>query len=80
MTRVIFRKWKGDNEIIAVFPDEIVNEFNECQSYTHWGQHSPADYNAVIRHTKAATEDEYAPLLEELKYIGYDDLKIYKRK
>jgi len=80
MTRVIFRKFKEDNEIIALFPDEIANEYNECMSYMHWGQHSPADYNAVIRHTKAATEDEYAPLLEELKYVGYDDLKIYKRK
>ena len=78
MTRVIFRKFKKDNEIIALFPDDIVN--GECMSYMHWGQHSQADYNAVIRYTKSATEDEYAPLLEELKYIGYDDLKIYRRK
>ena len=80
MTRVIFRKFKEDNEIIALFPDEIANEHNECWSYMHIGQHSPADYNGVIRCTKPAAEDEYAPLLEELKYVGYDDLKVYKRK
>ena len=80
MTRVIFRKFKEDNEIIALFPDEIANEHNECWSYMHIGQHSPADYNGVIRSTKPAAEDEYAPLLEELKYVGYDDLKVCKRK
>lgn len=80
MTKVIFRKFKENNEIIALFPNEIANEYGECWSYMHIGQHSPAIYNAVVGCTKLATEDEYAELLEELKYIGYDDLKVCKRK
>lgn len=81
MTRVVFRKFhKLDNEVIALFPDIIANSCGECASYCHFGQHSPADYTLVIQNTKAASEDEYKDLLEELKYIGYDDLKIYKRR
>jgi hypothetical protein len=80
MTRVIFRTFKVDNEVIALFPDEIANEQKECWSYTHYGQHSPADYNGVIRCTKPASDEEAQELLDELRYIGYDDLKVCKRK
>ena len=79
MTRVIFRKFKDNGEIIALFPD-IVASFFERMSYMHIGQHSGVDYDLCIKCTKLATEEEYAPLLAELKSIGYDDLKIYKRK
>lgn len=80
MTRVIFRKFKEDNEVIALFPDEIANDHNECWSYMHYGQHSPADYNLVVKNTKPASNEEAQELLDELRYIGYDDLKVYKRK
>ena len=78
-TIVIFRKWSNGN-IIALFPEipaDIDKKF--CQSYEHVGQHGGADYQHVIRSTKAATVDEYSELLQELEQIGYDDLIIRKK-
>ena len=69
MTQVIFRKYVNENEIIALFPNEIANSNGECGSYMHNGQHSPADY-------KLATKEEYTPLYNELVAIGYDDLQV----
>lgn len=76
MTQVIFRKYVNENEIIALFPNEIANSNGECGSYMHNGQHSPADYNAVIENTIAAKKEEYTPLYNELVAIGYDDLQV----
>lgn len=79
MTKVVFRKFADDGEIIALFPEEIFAGYF-VNSYMHVGQHGNADYNAMIRATKAATEKEYAELYKELQNIGYDDLKVIKRK
>lgn len=82
-TRVIFRKFKSGvakGQIIALFPDDIANSYGECGSYMHIGQHSPADYTLVIMATKPATEEEYADLYKELVEIGYDNLKVAKRR
>lgn len=76
MTQVIFRKYVDENEIIALFPNEIANSNGECGSYMHNGQHSPADYKVVIENTTAATKEEYTPLYNELVAIGYDDLQV----
>lgn len=76
MTQVIFRKYVDENEIIALFPNEIANSNGECGSYMHNGQHSPADYKLVIENTTAATKEEYTPLYNELVAIGYDDLQV----
>lgn len=76
MTQVIFRKYVSENEIIALFPNEIANSNGDCSSYMHNGQHSPADYKLVIENTIAATKEEYTPLYNELVAIGYDDLQI----
>lgn len=76
MTQVIFRKYVDENEIIALFPNEIANSNGDCGSYMHNGQHSPADYKLVIENTTAATKEEYTPLYNELVAIGYDDLQV----
>lgn len=76
MTQVIFRKYVSENEIIALFPNEIANSNGECSSYMHNGQHSPADYKLVIENTTAATKEEYTHLYDELVAIGYDDLQV----
>ena len=78
MTKVIFRKF-ADGEIIALLPEEVWCGYL-VTSYMHMGQHSEVDYYHIISVTKPATEQEYAPLLRELQKIGYNDLKIYKRK
>ena len=76
MTEVIFRIYQSENEVIALFPNEIADsECNIC-SYMHNGQHSPADYDLVIKNTNPATKDQYTQLYNELVEIGYDDLKI----
>jgi hypothetical protein len=76
-TKVIFRKFRN-GDVIALFP-EVAGSSNPstCQSYTHVGQHGAADPHLTA--TYPATAEEYAPLLAELKRIGYDDLEICKR-
>lgn len=75
-TKVEFRIYPTENEVIALFPNEIVNSCEDCASYMHIGQHSPADYISVIAHTKPATKEQYTQLYNELVSIGYDDLEI----
>lgn len=69
-TKVMFRKFNDNNQIIALFPDEPWN--NEyCTSYMHKGQHSSADYDYVLKNSRFATPNEYKALKQELESIGY---------
>lgn len=70
-TTVIFRKWKEDNSILALFPYEIHNGYN-ITCYAHLGQHSGADYKSCIERSTPATENEYKALKCELESIGYN--------
>lgn len=79
MTKVIFRKYKQDGDIIALFPEQINHRNMTVGSYMHVGQHSDADYTGVISLTTPVSESEYAELLAELISIGYDDLRVMKR-
>ena len=77
-TKVIFRKFKTDNDIIALFP-ELPGDMNPhvtCLSYQHVGQHGAACVNLTGQYTRPASEDQYKDLLAELVSIGYTDLKI----
>lgn len=80
-TKVIFRKFKDDGEIIAIFP-EIPgdNSVFTCQSYQHVGQHGQA--NELLfeddEFTLLAKPKEYQDLLDELKSIGYN-LKVVEK-
>jgi hypothetical protein len=76
MTRVIFRKWKDNGDIIAFFPDDDWGR-GLIGSYMHTGQHGGAMYPCD---TVPASPEEYADLLAELKQVGYDDLVIRKRR
>ena len=73
--KVIFRKDKNPvtnkYEVIAFFPEIEVN-YGNIMSYMHVGQHGEASYEYYLN-TKKATEEEYKPLLKELKgiYIDY---------
>ena len=76
MQRVTFRKWKDTGDIIAFFPDQ--HERNGLiMAYEHHGQHGSAMY--PHSQTLPASPEEYAPLLAELKQLGYDDLRIVGR-
>jgi hypothetical protein len=67
--RVVFRTWRsghGKGEVIALMPDIEADTRGNCESYEHVGQHGAADYRGVIARTRAATPEEFAPLLREL--------------
>jgi len=72
-TLVIFRKYKDNGEILALFP-EIKDSFTYggITCYERIGQHGAADYNYCIDITTPASEIEYAPLRAELESIGYN--------
>lgn len=76
-TVVIFRKWKDNTSILALFPYEAEN-LGLCSSYEHVGQHASADYRGCIARTTPATPAEYKDLADELTRIGYN-LKIQRR-
>lgn len=81
VTPVIFRVWPKNKggDVIALFPTLPEDRMGyECSSYQHVGQHGAADCNGVIRVTRAASPEEYAPLKRELEGIGYK-LKVYAR-
>lgn len=78
-TKVIFRRARGEGEVIAIFPElpGDDNPYRTCLSYVHFGQHGAigADYTEWTVPVSLAT---YAPLMAELQSIGYD-LKVCKR-
>ncbi len=73
--RVVFRKWKSNGQVIAFFLDQVHRGY--VMSYEHIGQHGCASYPHP--QTEPATPEEYAPLLAELRSIGYSNLKIVTR-
>jgi hypothetical protein len=78
-TPVIFRKFKDNNSIVALFPTlPGTRDPYTCDSYMHIGQHGTASPD-IIYTTSLATLEEYGDLLSELKSIGYDDLIIRKK-
>lgn len=76
--KVTFRK-VYDGEIIAVFGRVWSRHGYDLMCYAHVGQHGPIDYEFYRDCTKPATPAEYSALLEELKGVGYTDLRIVKR-
>jgi hypothetical protein len=71
-TKVVFRKWKKEGTIIAIFPEEISDNAGYlCSSYEHVGQHGGCDPQLVMGMTAPATEKEYSELFQELTAIGY---------
>ncbi len=82
-TRVIFRKFIQDGDIIAIFPnitfpDPCYGNFETCLSYMQKGQHSECDYLHIIEKTVSASKKEYADLYQELTNKGYE-LKVIKK-
>lgn len=76
-TLVIFKlEGKGkDASPVAFFPeDPATHPGYLCSCYAHTGQHGSADTNYAAK-LKPATPEQYAPLLWELRQIGYENLK-----
>jgi hypothetical protein len=72
-TLVVFRRWPDTGDIIALFPAEP-SDINGwyCLSYERIGQHSGADYHGVVEASRPATDEEAAPLADELTKVGYN--------
>ncbi len=68
---VHFRKFP-DGDVVALFP-ELKSTPPYITSYQHIGQHSDASKD-LLEELPRATLTEYAPLLKELKDIGYHNL------
>lgn len=73
-TEILFLYSKEYNEVTAVFLD-ILTDYYDC--YSHIGQHGQCCLE-WIKEQKKATKKQYLPLLEELKKIGYKNIKITK--
>lgn len=72
-TLVVFRRWRDTNDIIALFPAEPSDIHGwYCLSYERIGQHSGADYHGVVQASRPATDEEAAPLADELTKVGYN--------
>lgn len=69
--RVIFRAYRGTNDIVAVFPDLVADARGNVTTYEHIGQHGAGAYDTMILLTRPAKPAEYAPLRAELERIGY---------
>lgn len=75
-TKVIFRKFRDDGTVIAIFP-EIKEGPYLVSCYMHLGQHG-ATTTDIISLSAPAKPEEYAALARELQSIGYT-LTIRKR-
>lgn len=75
--KVLFRTWKDDGEVLALFPDIPADAHGiTCTCYQHIGQHGAANLRRVVKYaTVPATFAEALPLFRELEEIGYDDLE-----
>lgn len=69
---VIFRYDDAHQEVIALFPYVSYKSNRKTMFYAHIGQHGECDYDFTITGTRAATFEEYKPLLWELQAIGYE--------
>lgn len=67
---ILFRKDRKTNEVVAFIP---------VLSYMHIGQHSEASLQYYWETVKA-TEEEYKPLLKELKSIYADEALVIKKR
>lgn len=80
--KIIFRKEKNpytkEYEVIAFFP-ELKANYGRMVCYATMGQHSEADLE-YYHNTKKATEEEYKPLLNELKMVYNDCILEVKQK
>jgi len=70
---------KRSPEVTAVFPCDPADRGGDMMTcYAHVGQHSGCSLQ-WYRTTRPATKEEAAPLLAELRSIGYTKLRVVQR-
>ena len=71
-TSVIFRTYKKDGNVIALFPELPADSSRwHCLSYQSIGQHGAASC-CIDPDTRPSTKKEVEALSRELRKIGYD--------
>ena len=79
---VVLRTWQkylDKGEVYALFPTLASNQTSYyCNSYDLIGGHSGANYVLCIQSSRPAIKAESAPIVRELKRIGYR-LRVVKR-
>ena len=88
ITKVMFRKFFrkedrmfGEDQVIALFPDEKEHRPGMVMSYMHHGQHGAADIEGIMKITKPAQPWEFLQLKKELENAPFNyKLKIIKRR
>lgn len=74
--KIVFRKFKSNNEVIAYFWDkDLPVNRHRVMSYMHIGQHGEASLTYTDCYTVPASPQEYADLLRELTGI-YNDVPL----
>jgi len=75
-TKVIYRKFKDGEEIIAVFPELSYPGFTSkkglVMDYMFVGQHGECEYNTIMKMTTIAFPKDYEVLKAQLEDLGYD--------
>ena len=75
-TKVIYRKFKDGEEIIAVFPEFSYPGFTSkkglVMDYMFVGQHGECEYNTIMKMTTIAFPKDYEVLKAQLEDLGYD--------
>jgi len=79
VTIVVFRKWKKQQGVIALFPFLKWNSSGLIMSYEIIGEHGGADYDAVMKQTTKAKPSEFAQTERVLIARGYE-LNIRNKK
>ena len=74
MEKVLFRKFKKTNDIIAVFLNQnaLPNESPKKMSFMINDGHSRCDLESLASMTTKCTKDEYLPVLQHLEELGYE--------
>lgn len=81
MTKCLFRIETtpgGARDVLAVFLEPWSTSGYMLASYAHIGQHGPAAWD-YVKGLRNATPAEAEPLLEELRRVGYEDIKVIRR-
>lgn len=81
MLNVIFRKFKVQEDIIAILRDSEPDcNAGMIMTYQTIGQHNEACKHAIIEITRPCKDpEEYKDLLDELEKIYNTKIKVFKR-
>ena len=75
-TKVIYRKFKTTESIVAIFPELGYPGFTSkkglIMDYMYFGQHGECIYDTIIKMTIKASPKNYEVLKAQLEDLGYD--------